>query len=555
MDLMFLLLMLLSSLIVVAVSRKFKLQSEIIVIMVGTAISFIPFLPQLRIDGELLLTLILPPILYSGARSFGLHKFSSMKRPIVSLGVALVIVTALSVALIAYQMIPFLGIGPAIIIGALVAPTDATSAITIGKKLKLPDRILTIMTGESLINDAAALTLYTLGLTLALSPADEPVENVLLLFTYQLGVGLLIGVAVGVITHLVRKLLQDPSLITVFSAIIPYTAYLIATQVEASGVIAVVICGFIVERSAFEANSAVRLQERSFWLSIDTLFETLVFGYMGLQVKYIFSDLAQNGMSPLSAILLTAPLLLAVVLIRPIWIFSTSFAGSVIDRFSRIRVRKLSKTLYTRFPNLDARKRMRLKIIRRHRVLQTYKISASTTRDNIILSWCGMRGVVSIAIAASAPSTLNRPGETLTTAFILVVGLIVAFSTLILQAPTLPILARKLKVEDVRHVRWLEQQNRIAHQLMDDSAQRVLEGLKETTDDLEITKIQDAWDRFRHPLSPNPSTDFELLTGIFYDIVETQRADLIDATNSGEIDPDVAKEILARLDRRQELLK
>jgi CPA1 family monovalent cation:H+ antiporter len=375
------------------------------------------------------------------------------------------------------------------------------------------------------------------------------------LFAYQLGVGLLIGAGVGLVTHFVRKLLKDPSLITVFSAIIPYTAYLIATETQSSGVIAVVVCGFIVERSAFESNSAVRLQERSFWLSIDTLFETLVFGYMGLQVKYIFSDLAQNGMSPLSAILLTLPLLLAVLLIRPIWIFTTSFIGSVIDRFSRVRVRKLSETLYTRFPNLDARKRMRLKIIRRHRVLQTYKISASTTRDNIILSWCGMRGIVSIAIAASAPTALNRPGETLTTAFILVVGLIVAFSTLILQAPTLPILVSKLKVEDVRHVRWLEQQHKIAHQLMDDSAQRVLEELNENTDAPEVAKIQNAWDRFRHPLSTNPGTDFELLTGIFHDIVETQRSDLIEATNSGEIDPDVAKEILSRMDRRQELLK
>jgi CPA1 family monovalent cation:H+ antiporter len=166
-----------------------------------------------------------------------------------------------------------------------------------------------------------------------------------------------------------------------------------------------------------------------------------------------------------------------------------------------------------------------------------------------------MRGVVSIAIAASAPATLNRPGDTLTTAFILVVGLIVAFSTLILQAPTLPILARKLKVEDVRHVRWLEKQHQIAHELMDASANRVLEELRDETDSLEIGKIQEAWNRFRHPLSPNPSADFELLTGIFYDIVETQRSDLIEATNSGEIDPDVTKEILARLDRRQELLR
>jgi CPA1 family monovalent cation:H+ antiporter len=276
---------------------------------------------------------------------------------------------------------------------------------------------------------------------------------------------------------------------------------------------------------------------------------------MGLQVKYIFFDLSQNGMSPWSAILLTIPILLAVILIRPIWIFSTSFIGSIIDRFSSDRVKQLSKTLYTRFTNPDARKRMRLKIIRRHHVLQTYKISASTTRDNIVLSWCGMRGVVSIAIAASAPMSLNQSGGTLTTGFILVVGLIVAFSTLVLQAPTLPILAKRLKVEDVHHARWLEKQRQLAHQLMDDSAQRVLEELEQVNDAPDMAKVRAAWDRFRHPLSPNPVTDFELLTGIFRDIVEAQRSDLIEATNSGEIDPDVAKEILARLDRRQEMFK
>jgi CPA1 family monovalent cation:H+ antiporter len=543
--------MMIGSLIVVGFSRRFKLQAEVLVLIVGALLSFLPFLPQLKIDGELFLTIILPPILYSSARKIGVYKFNTLKRPILSMGVLLVIVTALAVAWIAHQMIPFLNWGSCIIIGALVAPTDAVSAIAIGKKLKLNDRTLTIMTGESLINDASALTLYSVGLA-TLIPTHSYINSVSLLFLFQLGVGLAVGIVVGILTNFIRKSLKDPSLITVFSAVVPYTAYIVADAFEASGVIAVVICGFIVERSAFVSNYAVRIQERNFWMSIDTLFETLVFGYMGLQFRFIIEALGANGIHPVQAFLLSLPILLVVIVLRPIWVFSTTALGTLVDRISRERLLKASKLLYKRFPNREQRMRERAQIILRHDTLKHYKVSSTTIQDQAILSWCGMRGVVSLAIAASVPTTINSAHDTLLTSFILMVGLVVACVTLIVQATTLPWVIRKLSVEDVPHRVWLAKQRAKARQLLDDTAEKVIEDLDPDEMPVPVEQIRLAWDRFRRPLDKDTLPEYEFVVGVISEIIETQRQDIVEATNTGEIDPDVAKEILARLDHRQE---
>jgi CPA1 family monovalent cation:H+ antiporter len=262
--------------------------------------------------------------------------------------------------------------------------------------------------------------------------------------------------------------------------------------------------------------------------------------------------LSLNGIHPGQAFLLSLPILLAVILIRPIWVFATSAFGALFDRISRDRLRRLSKTLYSKVSNPDMRKQMRMKIIKKHDVLKNYKVSDTSIQDRAILSWCGMRGVVSLAIAASVPTAVNDQNGTLITSFILMAGLVVAVVTLVVQATTLPYVITKLAVEDEKHTDWVRKEREKARQLLDDSAEKVLEDLDPDDMPISVEELRSNWEHFRRPLDLDTTLKYEYTMGIISDIIETQRQDIVDATNSGEIDPDVAKEVLAKLDHRQE---
>ena len=278
---------------IAALAERRNAQPALLVAMVGLAASFIPGLHRLELAPEIILGVFLPPMLFSAASDFSLSSFAKRLGSIVNLGVFMVFATAGLVGILANMLVPGLG-SAALVLGAVLAPPDAVAAISIGRKAGLPTAVMTVLKGESLINDAAALTLFTVAVA-AVTGTHSFIDSTPLYFLYAALLGTLVGMGIGHLARIARHKLTNPSLATAISVIVPFAAYLLAEELHASGVLAVVAAGFALGHHATEAGFAERMQERSFWRTIDTLLETFVFAYIGLQLRFVIGDAAAAG--------------------------------------------------------------------------------------------------------------------------------------------------------------------------------------------------------------------------------------------------------------------
>ncbi|RYZ67591.1 MAG: Na+/H+ antiporter, partial [Proteobacteria bacterium] len=224
-------------------AERRDIQPPLLLALVGLGASFIPTLPRLEIEPDIILTVVLPPLLYSAAREFSFDSFMRRFGSIANLGVVLILVTTTIVGAVAAAVIPGLPIAAATVLAAVVSPPDAVTATAVGRKLGLPGKMMTVLKGESLINDAAALTLFTFA-TATVTGTHLFIENRYLFFVYSAVVGVGVGLLIGAIVQRFRTRLKNPTLSTVLSVLVPFAAYLIAEELGASGVLAVVAAGF-----------------------------------------------------------------------------------------------------------------------------------------------------------------------------------------------------------------------------------------------------------------------------------------------------------------------
>ncbi|ONI84518.1 Na+/H+ antiporter [Actinosynnema sp. ALI-1.44] len=397
-----LLLVVVGAIAVTAVAHRRGMQSSMVVVILAAAVSFIPGLPRFELEAELILSVVLPPLLYSAALNFSFPTFTRNFKPIMALGVGMVVVSTLATGMVAWWVVPGLTLVPALVLGAVVAPPDAVAGLAVGRELGLPKRLMAILTGESLVNDAAALTIFSL--TVAAATGDHTFfDNPVLLFAYSAVVGVGIGFVLGNLVHWIRMRLRDSGLETALGLVVPFAAYLLAEEVHASGVLAVVMAGFTLGHHNTDAGFATRLQARQVWSSLDVLLEAFVFAYMGLQCRFVFAELHPDDW--LEFTLAAVAVLLAVLVVRPLWMLLT---------YGRIR---LTRKLFGR---------------RRGEPLPGKYL--------VVMSWMGMRGVVTLAAAAGVPASVPGRDAIQALAFVVAVG------TLLIQGPTLPWLIRKLDI-------------------------------------------------------------------------------------------------------------
>jgi NhaP-type Na+/H+ or K+/H+ antiporter len=418
-------------------------QPALVITVVALAASFIPGVPRLELDTDVILGVVLPPLLYSAAVGFSVSSFFRKLGPILVLGVGLVVVTALAVGLTGKLLVPGLTGGAALILGAVVAPPDAVSAVAIGRRLGLRRRVLSVLTGESLVNDAAALTIFSIAVA-SVSGTHTFIDNPVLLFLYSSVVGIAAGVGLALVVLTVRRVLDNAGLETVLGLVTPFAAYMLGEALEASGVLAVVAAGFVIGTLSVRFDYETRLQEREVWGAIDVLLEAFVFAYMGLQLRFVIEDL-QDAHASLTTVLWSGLLILAVVIaVRPLWMFLTLGGGLVLEdspddpgvirmqqRFNANNARRMQRGRRGRRPPRPPRPPEPL-----------------TFREGIVVAWTGMRGVVTLAAAAGIPATLHNgepfPGRP----EIQAIAFVVAIGTLLLQGATLPWLISRLGVED-----------------------------------------------------------------------------------------------------------
>lgn len=387
----------------VAVARRFEIPYPILLVIGGLAISFIPGLPQIELEPELIFVLILPPILQSAAFFTPVRDFRAHIRPILSLAVGLVLLTTCAVAVVAHWVVDGLSWPSAFVLGAVVSPPDAVAATAIASRLGLPRRVIAILEGESLVNDATALIMYRVAVAAAVTGAFSFTDAIGEFVLAALG-GILVGLVVGwIVTRLVLWT-EDSSILIAITLLAPYAAYIVGEQLHASGVLAVVVVGFMLSRGFFRLRSPeARIQSIAFWDMFIFLLNGFVFILIGLQLPDVLDGITEYSRATL--LLYAAAVSLTAIVVRIAWVFLTSDA-----RFGR-RAHTLSCTT-----------------------------SNINNRELAVIAWAGMRGVISLAAALALASDV--PGRDL----IIFLTFAVIIVTLVAQGLTLAPLIRWLGV-------------------------------------------------------------------------------------------------------------
>ncbi|WP_394618373.1 cation:proton antiporter [Lentzea sp. JNUCC 0626] len=454
-------------LIIVAVSYfapKLGVAAPVLLVLVGMACSQLPGAPHLDVEPEWILVIVLPPILYSAAVNVPVVDFRRDFSTIGSLSVLLVVVSAFGTGLLIWWLVPDIGFAAALALGAVISPPDAVAATSIGKRLGLPPRLVTILEGEGLVNDATALVLLrtaVLAITASVTFGDALGD-----FAYAVAVGVAIGFAVGLVSVWVRSKIQgQPVLTTAISFVVPFLAFIPAEEAHASGVIAVVIAGLVTGHlSARRFTAHDRISERTNWRTIQLLLENGVFLLMGFELTAVIGAVADEGV--LRTLLIGALATVALVLLRGVFVIpliamlrrqqrrADAFTGkldSFLDRFLERGPRPGEEKRYDRGVRALQRKQADVAF---------YASEGLSWRGGAVLAWSGMRGVVTLAAAQTLPADLPHREELILIAFT------VAILTLVVQGGSLPLVIKWLGIRGNDEEHGRREYARLANELV-----------------------------------------------------------------------------------------
>src|SRR5437762_10467212 len=340
-------------------SQKLKTPYPIVLVIGGLLLSFVPGIPRINLNPDVVFFVILPPLLYNAAWLTSWREFSYNLVSILFLAFGLVTFTVLGVTAAGHWFISGFDWRVGLVLGAVVAPTDAIAATSIAKRIGLPKRIVDILEGESLINDATALLALEFGLALLVGGETPTIISGFLRVTYLTVAGIAIGLVIGVVVDWIEHRIDDAPIEIALSILTPYVAYLTADSLRASGVLAVVACGLYLSRmSSHFFSASVRLQAWAVWDSLTFILNGFVFVLLGLQLPYVLNAIREH--SHREVFLYGALFSALLILLRLIWIFP---GGSLAY------------------------------VIRKH-VLQQ-RMDMFTLRQALIVGWTGMRGVIS----------------------------------------------------------------------------------------------------------------------------------------------------------------
>lgn len=430
-----LLLLVAGSAAVAAAGRRVPVPAPLLLVAAGLAVSYVPGVPDYTLDPHIVLPLLLPPLLYTAATDSSYLDLRAQARPVALLSVGYVLFATFVVGGAAYLVVPGLPLTAALVFGAVVAPPDAVAATAVARRVGLPSRITTILQGESLVNDATAITAFKVALAAAVGEGATwagGIGEFLIAAVGGVGVGLVLMVPLHWLrTHLAEALLQNT-----LSLLIPFVAYAVAEQVHASGVLAVVVVALYLGHRAWEVDFATRLQEEAVWKMVAFVLESAVFALIGLQLPVVLRGLGEYEGADAAWYALV--LFLVVAVARFVWVYPATF-----------------------LPRLSARVRAREGDL--------------SWKGPFVIGWAGMRGVVSLAIAFSIPMTVYGGEPFPERNLILFLTFTTVIGTLVVQGVSLPPLIRLLKfpahdvqAETLAEANAQAQASRVAEQRLDD---------------------------------------------------------------------------------------
>jgi CPA1 family monovalent cation:H+ antiporter len=402
------LLLLLFVVIFATLARKLQTPYPIVLVVAGLLLSFIRGIPSIPLNPDIIFLVVLPPLLYSAAWLTSWRDFKFNLVSILLLAFGLVGFTVLGVAATAALVFPGFDWRLGFVLGAVVATTDAIAATSIAKRLGLPQNIVDILEGESLVNDATGLLALEFAIAMVVEGRTPTVAQGALRLAYLIAVGLIIGLVLGLIVEWFERRIDDGPIEIVVSILTPYAAYLAAESVRASGVLAVVACGLYLSRQSSEFFSAtVRIQAWAVWDSLTFAVNGLVFVLIGLQLPHVLAGI--RGYSLFDLVLYGALFSAVVIVLRLLWMYP----GSQLAYLIRTRI------LHQKYERPSA-------------------------KQIFVVGWTGMRGVVALAAAIAVPEVLSDGSPFPQRNLIIFLTFCVILVTLVLQGLTLPPLIRAL---------------------------------------------------------------------------------------------------------------
>lgn len=486
--------------------------TPLVLVVVGVALAAIPGVPDVEIEPDVVLLGLLPPLLYAAAIRSSLVDFRNNKFAVLMMAVGAVVFTTFFVGVVTWWVTPAITFAAAVAIGAVVAPPDAVAATALGKRLGMPRSITTLLENESLVNDAAALVALNVAIA-ALTRSVGPGE-VAWRFALAAGGGAAVGIVVALILAAVRKRITDPVLDTTLSFAAPFLAFLPAEEIHASGVLATVVCGLFLAQKAPKVQTArSRVAEATNWRTVAFLLENTVFLLIGLQLPVLLQAVADSDLSVGTVVLTCGALLAATIVARFVWVFAGVAGWRAVRR-------------------------------------QSWSFA-----DSVLISWAGMRGVVTLAAALLLPDGTPQKELLQLAAFVVVAG------TLLLQGLTLPMLVRRLKVsgpdpaEDALQSASLVSAatqaglQRLDDLLVGDEPQSVVTALRERAD----TRVNSAWE-----VLGRPDAEYEPPSAMYrrlrVEMLVAERQVVVDARDEGRADDEVLRGALAAIDLEESLL-
>jgi monovalent cation/hydrogen antiporter len=524
-----LLAVLVASVVLAGMARRYDVSAPLALVVAGLLIGgVIPGADRIELEPELVLYVILPPLLWSAGLESSYVALRTSIRPIGLLAVGLPLATTFAVGVVAFHTVPELTVAAALTLGAIVAPPDAVSAAAIGRRLGLPRQIMTLLGGESLLNDATALTAYKVALVAAIGTAATWGQGIGTFALAAVG-GAVIGAATGSLIVFIRTWLDDPLVESAIGLVAPFFIYLLAEEVHGSGVIAVVVAALILGQRSSRASYATRLQDSAVWRAAQFVLESFAFLLIGLQLPTVVDQL--TGISARTLAIASVAVLTTVIVVRIAWVYVFAY---------------LPRALSPRIRAGEPR---------------------PTPAQVFIVAWAGMRGVVSLAAAFAVPMTTmsgapfpGRPQLVFLT-FVVVIG------TLLLHGLTLPWLIKVLDIQnDETRLDALKEataQTKAAHAAAErldellaaqpagsDVYERAAKILRHWND----RRGNSAWEQLGRgddELGEGPAAAFKRLR---LEMLKAERETFIAERDAGNIDDEVLRSVLRGLDLEEATL-
>ena len=502
-----------------ALARKLQTPYPIVLVVAGLLLSLVPSIPRITLNHDLVFLVALPPLLFSAAWLTSWRDFLHNLVSISFLAFGLVGFTVLGVAATAHLVFPGFDWRLGIVLGAVIATTDAIAATSIAKRVGLPQRVIDVLEGESLLNDATGLLALEFGLAILVAGKTPTVSSGILRLAYLTAAGIGVGLLIGAFVHWVEHHIDDGPIEITISIMVPYAAYLAAESIHASGVLAVVACGLYLGRgSAHFFSPAVRIQANAVWGVFTFILNGFVFVLIGLQLPIVREGI--RNYSSVSLLLYAGLFSLLVIVLRLLWVFP----GATLAYW-----------------------------IRRH-VFHQHE-PRPPVRQLFVLGWTGMRGVIALAAALSLPEHLDDGSPFPQRNLVVFLTFSVILVTLVLQGLTLPTLIRAVGLAGSSVANSEETE---ARRMMAEAAMVQLNRLsKESEQDL-ASLYDDLKEHYRRRLSSLPfegeaqdgsgTEAYAKFLAVSLELLRVERETAINLRNSGRINDEVLRQLLQELD-------